>query len=63
MLLHIRSNRSGLFHNDVAKVMHLQIGACCELLNEIELYYQYQQHAVMENNNYKLYWVKAVITD
>jgi hypothetical protein len=31
-----------VWHNDVEKIMHLQIAAYCELLNETELHYQYQ---------------------
>lgn len=50
-------------HNNVAKIIHQQLALKYNLLNEFLPYYKYNPVSVLENQRYKLYWDRVIITD
>ena len=47
----------------MAKIIHSQLALNHELTNATPPYYEYSPSAVLENNSYRLYWDRSVITD
>lgn len=50
-------------HNEVAKILHQQLALQCGLLEEIVPNYRYLPAPVLENDRFKLYWDRTVLTD
>jgi hypothetical protein len=50
-------------HDGVAKVLHQILAEAAELIEDKCPYYKYKPANVLENNNFKLYWNRSIITD
>lgn len=51
-------------HNQVAKIIHLELAKMYNILTvQTPPYYKYTPQAVLETENYTLYWDKQIITD
>jgi hypothetical protein len=50
-------------HDEVAKVIHQKLAEATELIEDKCPYYRYKPANVLENNNFKLYWNRSIITD
>ena len=50
-------------HNQIANIIHQKLAIKYKLLQESTPYYKYKPQAVLDNQNYKLYYDRAVITD
>jgi hypothetical protein len=47
----------------VAKVIHQKLAEAAELIEDNCQYYRYKPANVLENDNFKLYWNRSIITD
>jgi hypothetical protein len=50
-------------HYGVAKVTHQNLAEAAELIEDKCPYYRYKSANVLENDNFKLYWNRSIITD
>jgi hypothetical protein len=50
-------------HGSVAKVIHQKLAEAAELIADRSPYYKYTPANVLENDNFKLYWNRSIITD
>jgi hypothetical protein len=50
-------------HDEVAKVIHQKLAEAAELIEDKCPYYRYKSANVLENDNFKLYWDRSIITD
>jgi len=50
-------------HDGVAKVIHQKLAEFAELIEDRSPYYKYTPANVLENDNFKLYWNRSIITD
>jgi hypothetical protein len=50
-------------HDSVAKVIHQKLAEAAELIEDRSPYYKYTPASVLENENFKLYWNRSIITD
>jgi hypothetical protein len=50
-------------HDGVAKVIHQKLAEANELIEDKSPYYKYTPATVLENDNFKLYWNRIIITD
>jgi hypothetical protein len=50
-------------HDGVAKVIHQKLTEAAELIEDKSPYYRYTPANVLENDNFKLYWNRSIITD
>jgi hypothetical protein len=50
-------------HNNVAKIVHQSLALKSDLINKSTPYYKYEPPSVLENQKYKLYWDRSIITD
>jgi ribosomal protein L37E len=50
-------------HDGVAKVIQQKLAEAAELIEEKCPYYRYTPANVLENDNFKLYWNRSIITD
>jgi hypothetical protein len=50
-------------HDGVAKVTHQELAEAAELIASNSPYYKYTTANVLENDNFKLYWNRSIITD
>jgi hypothetical protein len=50
-------------HDEVAKVIHQKLAEAAELTEDKRPYYRYKPANVLENDNFKLYWNRSIITD
>ncbi|XP_030760434.1 uncharacterized protein LOC115885612 [Sitophilus oryzae] len=50
-------------HNDIAKLIHSEICHLKKLSSSTTPYYKYTPQAVVENDNWKIYWDTSIITD
>jgi hypothetical protein len=49
-------------HGGVAKVIHQKLAEAAELIEDKCPYYKYKPANVLENDNFKLYWNRSIIT-
>jgi hypothetical protein len=49
-------------HDGLAKVIHQKLAEAAELIEDKCPYYKYKLANVLENNNFKLYWNRSIIT-
>jgi len=49
-------------HDGVAKVIHQKLAEAAELIEYRSPYYKYTPANVLENDNFKLYWNRSIIT-
>jgi len=50
-------------HDGLAKIIHQKLAEVAELIEEESPYYQYTPANVLENDNFKLYWNRSILTD
>jgi hypothetical protein len=50
-------------HDGVAKVIHQKLAEAAELTEDKCPYYRYKPANMLENDNFKLYWNRSIITD
>jgi hypothetical protein len=50
-------------HNGLAKIIHQKPAEAAELIEEKSPYYKYTPTNVLENDNFKLYWNRSILTD
>ena len=50
-------------HDGLAKIIHQKMAEAVELIEEKGTYYKYTAVNVLENDNFKLYWNRSILTD
>lgn len=50
-------------HNQVAKIIHRRLALQHKLIPSAPPYYEYTPAAILENEDYRMYWDRSVITD
>jgi hypothetical protein len=50
-------------HNNIAKILHHKLAMKRGLIETSIPYYKYTPHMILENERYKLYWDRTIITD
>ena len=50
-------------HNGLAKFIHQKLAEAAELIDDKSPYYKYTPANVVENENFKLYWNRSILTD
>jgi len=50
-------------HDGLAKVIHQKVAEAAELIDDKSPYYKYTPAIVLENENFKLYWNRSILTD
>jgi ribosomal protein L37E len=50
-------------YDEVTKVIHQKLAEAAEMIEDKSPYYKYTPDTVLENDNFKLYWNRSVITD
>ena len=50
-------------HDGLAKVIHQELAEAAELIASKSPHYKYTPANVLENDNFKLYWNRSIITD
>ena len=50
-------------HDGLAKIIHQKLAEVAELIEEKSPYYKYTPANVLENDNFKLYWNRSILTD
>jgi len=50
-------------HDGLAKVIHQKLAEAAELIDDKSPYYKYTPTNVLENENFKLYWNRSILTD
>jgi hypothetical protein len=57
------NNNNNNNNNQVAEVIHQKLAEAAELTEDKCSYYRYKPANVLENDNFKLYWNRSIITD
>jgi len=47
----------------LAKIIHQKLTEAAKLIDDKSLYYKYTPANVLENENFKLYWNRSLLTD
>ena len=50
-------------HDGIAKIIHQKLAEAAELIEDKSPYYKYALANVLENENFKLYWNRSILTD
>jgi len=50
-------------HDGLAKVIHQKLAEAAELIDDKRPYYKYTPANVLENENFKVYWNRSILTD
>jgi len=50
-------------HDGLAKIIHQKLAEATELIDDKSPYYKYTPANVLENENFKLYWNRSILTD
>jgi len=50
-------------HDGLAKIIHHKQAEAAELIDDKSPYYKYTPANVLENENFKLYWNRSILTD
>jgi len=50
-------------HDGLAKIVRQKLAESAELIDEKSPYYKYTPANVLENENFKLYWNRSILTD
>jgi hypothetical protein len=50
-------------HDGLTKIIHQKLAEAAELIDDKSLYYKYTPANVLENENFKLYWNRSILTD
>jgi len=59
----LASNEYAKRHAGLAKVIHQKLAEAPELIEDKSPFYRYTPANVLENDNFKLYWNRSIITD
>ena len=50
-------------HDGLAKIIHQKLAEATELIEYTSPYYKYTPASFLENENFKLYWNRSILTD
>jgi hypothetical protein len=50
-------------HDELAKIIHQKLAEVADSIEEKSPYYKYTPANVLENDNFKLYWNRSILTD
>ena len=50
-------------HDGLAKIIHQKLAETAEFIDDKSPYYKYTPANVLENENFKLYWNRSILTD
>jgi hypothetical protein len=50
-------------HDGLAKVIHQKVADAADLIEDKSPYYKYTPASVLENDNFKLYWNRSILTN
>ena len=50
-------------HDGLAKIIHQKLAEAAELTDDKSPYYKYTPASVLENENFKMYWNRSILTD
>jgi hypothetical protein len=50
-------------HDRLAKIIHQKMAEAAELIDDKSPHYKYTPAGVLENENFKLYWNRSMLTD
>jgi hypothetical protein len=50
-------------HDGLAKVIHQKLAEAAQLIEDKSPYYKYTPSNVLDNDNFKLYWNRSILTD
>jgi len=50
-------------HDGLAKVIHQKLAETAELIDDKSQFYKYTPANVLENENFKVYWNRSILTD
>jgi len=50
-------------HDGLAKIIHQKLAEAAELIEDKSPYYKYTPASVLENESFKLYWNRSILTD
>ena len=50
-------------HDGLAKIIHQKLAEAAELIDDKSPCYKYTPVSVLENENFKLYWNRSILTD
>ena len=50
-------------HDGLAKIIHQKLAEATEMIDDKSPYYKYTPANVLENENFKLYWNRSILTD
>ena len=50
-------------HDGLAKIIHQKLAEAAELIDDKSPYYKHTPANVLENENFKLYWNRSILTD
>jgi hypothetical protein len=50
-------------HDGLVKAIHQKLAEAADLIEDKSPYYKYTPASVMENDNFKLYWNRSILTD
>jgi len=57
------SNNNNNNNNGLAKIIHQKLEEAAELIEDKSPYYKNTPANVLENENFKLYWNRSILTD
>ena len=57
------NNNNNNNNNGVAKFIHQKLAEAAEMIEDKSPYYKYTPANVLENDSFKLYWNRSIITD
>jgi len=50
-------------HDGLARLIHQKLAEAAELIDDKSPYYKYTPANILENENFKLYWNRSILTD
>ena len=50
-------------HDGLAKIIHQKLAEAAEFIEDKSPYYKYTPACALENENFKLYWNRSILTD
>jgi hypothetical protein len=50
-------------HDGLAKIIHQKLAEASKLIEGKSPYHKYTPASVLENDNFKLYWMHSILTD
>ena len=59
----VNNNNNNNNNNGIDKIIHQKLAETAELIDDESPYYKYTPANVLENENFKLYWNRSILTD